>query len=101
MGYLGDFLDLYPRPNTQSTYRYALKVFFREMYPDSDQNEYQLADRYMRDDRDYECDIQTYQQAIHSRPPKTVRSLLAAVKMFLIESDIELPQKFWRRELAN
>jgi len=32
---------------------------------------------------------------MNGKPPKTIRTALAAVKMFLLENDIEIPQKFW------
>jgi len=31
------------------------------------------------------------------RPPKTIRVFLVSAKMFLLESDVELSQRFWRR----
>ncbi|MCK4434976.1 tyrosine-type recombinase/integrase, partial [Candidatus Bathyarchaeota archaeon] len=32
-----------------------------------------------------------------TKPPKSVQTWLAAVKSFLMENDVELPQRFWKR----
>jgi integrase len=97
MGCLKDFLNLCWSPNTQKTYRHALKVFFTTIYPSANQDEDQLADRYMRDTRDCKSDILAFLQYISKNPPKTTRSQISCVKTFLIENDVELPDKFWRR----
>lgn len=47
--------------------------------------------------RNYKEDIQSFFITIKDKPPKSVRLLLSAVRTFLIENDIELPEKFWRR----
>jgi integrase len=57
----------------------------------------QLADKYFTENRDYEADIQRFQQSIAQRAPKTIRTCLAIIKSFLIENDVELSQRFWRR----
>lgn len=51
----------------------------------------------MQDQRDYKRDIQIFQKSPISRPPKTVRTFIAAVKSFFVENDIEFSNKFWRR----
>lgn len=47
--------------------------------------------------RNYEEDIQNFLVAIKDKPPKSIRLMLAAVRTFLIENDVELSPKFWRR----
>jgi len=44
-----------------------------------------------------EEDIKRFFASIKDNPPKSIHTWLAAVKSFLIENDVELPQKFWKR----
>lgn len=39
--------------------------------------------------------------AINAKPPKSVRLMLASVRSFLIENDVEFSQKFWRRLIGK
>ena len=55
-----------------------------------------MAERYFKDNRDYKTDLQDYLAYIKNRPPKTIRLNLSAVRTFLLENDVELPQRFWR-----
>ncbi|MCW4041885.1 MAG: tyrosine-type recombinase/integrase [Candidatus Bathyarchaeota archaeon] len=105
MSKLSAFLNLYTSDSTVKTYKYALYNFFTFIYPDvkdTSQSQRvtvmdQLSDRYITEERDYEADIQGYLKNISPKPPKTVKLYLAAVKNFLIESEVELTQRFWRR----
>ena len=32
-----------------------------------------------------------------ARPPKTIKTIMAAVKEYLLENEVELPQLFWKK----
>ena len=57
----------------------------------------QQAEDYFTPSQDYEDSIKRFLRSIDTLAPKTIRLKLAAVKMFHIENDVELSQKFWRR----
>jgi integrase len=89
------FLDEYPNPNTRNAYRYALRQFFKTVYGAG--NVVDQVERYCTEERDYGGDVKDFLKSLNGRPPKSVTMVLAAVKSFLVEQDVELPQKFWRR----
>lgn len=77
--------------SSKATYRCALKSYFTLLEIDSD--------NYFQSDRNYQKDVETYLIKIseNNRPPKTVRTYLAAVKLFLLENDVDISYKFWRK----
>lgn len=81
------FLEVYSSKSTKVNYRAALTKFFEcvGISPDD----------YFREKRDYEADIKKFFISIKNSAPKTIKLNLSAVKMFLMENNIELPQKFW------
>lgn len=82
---------------TQWTYKSALKRFFQSVYHEEDVVVEEYCDKYFATKRDYEEDIKRFFVSIKGKPPKSVQTWLAAVKSFLMENDVELPQKFWKR----
>jgi len=97
MGRVENFLKLYSSMNTRRAYAWSLTEFFKTVYGENEGRLEEHAERYFSENRDYEQDIQNFLVAINDKPPKTVRLMLTAVKSFLIENDVELPAKFWRR----
>lgn len=53
--------------------------------------------RYLGEKQDFEKDIIAFTVALNGRAPKGIRLRLTAVKMFLMENNIEFPQKFWKK----
>ncbi len=88
------YLETYGSENTVRTYKQALKVFLSNIYGDGELTD--LAKRYFQETRDHKTDIQNFLAKINGRPPKTIRLYISAVRTFLMENDIELPEKFWR-----
>ena len=86
---LEKFLEAYTSKSTISTYRCALNNFFKTLGTSEKQ--------YFKGKRNYEDDITKFFISINDRPPKSVRLMLSAVKIFLSENDIDLSDKFWRR----
>lgn len=91
------FLNEYKSKSTRNSYLSAIRQFFKLIYPDAPDSVYELADHYLKEERKHEDDIKAFVHSLSKRPPKTTRLYLAAVKMFLLENDIELPQIFWHR----
>ena len=88
------YLETYDSENTRRTYKLALKDFLRNIYGDGDL--INLAERYFRNKRDHKTDLQDFLAHINGRPPKTIRVYISVVRTFLMENDVELPEKFWR-----
>jgi len=97
MGRVEEFLKMYRSHNTVKAYRWALTEFFRSVYGEDEGRLEEHAERYFNEKRDVEKDIENFLAAINDKPPKSVRLCLTAVRTFLIENDVELPVKFWRR----
>ena len=90
-----DFLKTYNSKKTISTYKFALRTFFKVIYREGSLEE--LSERYFKEQRDYEKDLQTFLAQIKDKPPKTVNLLLSATRTFLLENKVELSQLFWKR----
>ena len=95
-----DFMRMYASQNTVRSYRLAVKSLLQVVYQQDVTNDAldSIADRYVQEEgRNRQKDVEEFLVAIKDRPPKTVRLFIAAVKTFLLENSIELPQVFWRR----
>ena len=97
MSRVEEFLKMYRSQNTVRAYSWALTEFFKSVYGENEGRLEEHAERYFNEKRDVERDIQNFLAAINDKPPKSVRLCLTAVRTFLIENDVELPAKFWRR----
>lgn len=93
------FLSQYQSEKTKHTYKWALGEYFKSVYGNDNLEE--NSDKYFAEKRDYEEDLKNFLQQINGKPPLTVRLMIAAAKSFLIENDVELPQKFWRAILRK
>jgi integrase len=91
---LKSFLSQYRSKKTVETYRWATVEFLRSVYRNDNHDE--NSNRYFTEKRDYEKDIRNFLSAISSKPPLSIRLMLAVVKSFLIENEVEFSQKFWR-----
>jgi integrase len=89
MSKIDEFLRMYEGKGTFGVYRWAIGEFFKTVDVDSD--------HYFTDHRNYEEDVKNFLQQISSKPPKTVRLMISVVKGFLIENNVELSERFWRR----
>ncbi len=94
-----EFLKTYGSKKTVETYRLGLRAFLSCIYGkevrNGDLDRYALL--YVEGDRDWQDDLDTFLASLQGRPPKTIRVYLAAVKTYLMENQIEIPQVFWRR----
>ena len=90
------FFETFTSESTIRTYRYVLRTFYRCIY-DEKLTLQEYVQRYFSEKRQYAEDIEKFFVSIKDRPPKTVKLMLAGVKTFLMENDIELRQSFWKK----
>lgn len=95
MGRVEKFFKTFSSQSTVSTYKWALQKFLQSIYGPGELD--QQAETYFTGSRNYEDDLRTFFSSIKASPPKTVSLVLAAVRTFLMENDVELPAIFWRR----
>jgi integrase len=95
-----DYLKQYKSRKTVKAYEGSLKNFFEVIYHERNGLE-ELAERYFQDKRNYEQDIQNFLAEIKDKAPMTTRLYLSAVRMFLLENNVELKQLFWRRLIGR
>jgi len=91
-----DFLRQFDSEHTKRNYKSALRDLFQVAYGERNPVE-SLADKYIREERNYQRDVQELLVALKGRAPKTIRTKMSAVKMFLVENDVEFKERFWRR----
>jgi len=91
------YLQQFESKSTVRAYRAALKKYFQTIYNEAEPNLEECAEKYFRENRNYEADVQAFVVALKEAPPKTRRLYLTAVKVFLLENSVELSQLFWRR----
>jgi integrase len=100
LGRIEKFLNMFSSKNTIIAYRWSLKEFFKTIYnieiEDFSKLE-KIADKYFKEKRKYEEDIEKFFIAIKDRPPKTIRLAISSIRTFLIENGVELKEAFWRR----
>jgi len=101
MSRVENFLKMYRSKSTVKTYRWSLNQFFKTIYGENEGTLEQHAERYFTEGRNFEQDIQNFFATINEKPPKSVRLMLASVRSFLIENDVEFSQKFWRRLMSK
>lgn len=89
------FLETYQSKGTVKTYKVAIRKFLLFIYKDGELED--LSERYFKENRNYENDVQDYYCSIKGSPPKTINVLMSVVRTFLIENRKELSQYFWRR----
>lgn len=92
-----EYLKQYQGKSTVAGYKSALKKFFQTIYNVEKPNLEECVERYFNEHRNFEADIQAFNIALKEAPPKTRRHYTTAVKVFLLENGVELPQFFWRR----
>jgi integrase len=98
------YLSQFESKNTIYTYMAAIKKFLETVYGVKVKGREELelhATRYLQERagnlQKIMEDVQGFTAAIKDMPPKTRKTYLAAIKTFLVENNVELPQLFWRR----
>ena len=92
------FLSNYPNHNTKRNLRIAITNFFKSVYGEAERKQLDdIADRYFSEERSHEADVETFLKHLNGQAPLTVKLKISNIKTFLLEYDIELPQKFWNK----
>ena len=98
MNQVKKILSDYPNKNTKRNLKRAILDFFIAVYGEAKRNQLdELAEKYFTEERDHERDVEVFQKYLNGQAPLTVKLKISNVKTFLMENDIELPQKFWRK----
>ena len=63
--------------------------FFESIYGEDEGRLEEHSERYSQEMHNYAEDIQNFLAAIKKRPPKSMRLMLAAVRIFMVENDVE------------
>ena len=89
---IDEFLGLFPKATTRRTYRTALNQFHDIAgVPSTD---------YFNNGRTYEYDVIAYYNNLKARnlaPKSIMTKVKGAVRSYLIENEVELPKRFWKR----
>lgn len=103
-----EFLDLYPKKNTQDVYKAGIYTFLEFFYPEIKRKGRQATkDEVIRfekaikryiDEKNgdleaYLDDLMRFAAYLHSKPPKTAKSYLGAMKEYLGYNNIEFTQR--------
>ncbi len=57
----------------------------------------ELADRYFLESQTHEDNLSKFLVEKKGLAPKSIQMKLSAIRVFLFENDVELPERFWRR----
>jgi integrase len=106
------WLDTFSSNSSKITYRSALKVFFKFIYPgeiealEEKKNKKFIrqpelaifAERYLSENRNYKRDIESFFADLQKdKAPISITNLLGTVRVFLSENGVEMtPLTFWR-----
>jgi len=100
---ISEFIEQYTKTNTRRIYKTAIRAYFAFIYGiERDRKTpletYEaLAERYLLEQRDYSQDVIGFAVSFGNSPPKTAQTYVAAVKEFLIFSEIELREMDLRK----
>jgi len=95
-----EFLGDYDSDQTRRNYRMAILNFFQSVYGKSSYEQLDAqALKYLteRNIDTIEQDLKGFVDSIKGFAPKTVKMKTSALRIFLIENDVELSEKFWRK----
>ena len=91
-------LDNYDNKQTRRNFEVSVTRFFESIYGEgSFANLDETAEKYFSEDREHREDVQKFLRFLNGLAPLTVKLKISNVKTFLLENDVELPQKFWKK----
>jgi len=98
MSKVKNFLENYDNTGTRKNLWNAINKYFQCLYEEANpDNLDEIAEKYFSTQRDYEKDIQTFLKSLNGLAPLTTKLKISNIKAFLIENNIELPEKFWKK----
>ena len=78
--------------------RISITDFFKTIYGEAPREQLdELADKYYNEERNYVADVEAFLLNLNGQAPLTVKLKLSNIKTFLLENDVELTQKFWKK----
>jgi integrase len=98
MSKVKNFLQNYDNTGTRKNLWNGLNKYFQSIYEEATpENLEEMANKYFSENRNYEEDIQNFLKSLNGLAPLTIKLKLSNIKTFLIENDVELPEKFWKK----
>lgn len=95
---LKKFLDNYDTPQTKLNFKVSITQFLESVYGKKNIESLEdIVDQYFKEERDSEDDVNTFLNSLTGLAPLTRKLKISNVKNFLIENDVELSQKFWKK----
>jgi integrase len=96
-----NFLDNYENPQTRRNFEVSIVKFFESVYYEkieiTNSNLDEIAEQYFKENRNHRTDILIFLKSLNGLAPLTIKLKVSNVKTFLIENEVELPQKFWKK----
>jgi len=91
-------LDNYDNPQTRRNFEVAITQFFESVYGEgSFANLEEIAEKYFSEERNHKEALQNFFRSLNGMAPLTLKLKISNAKTFLVENDVELPQKFWKK----
>ena len=87
---LAEWLLEFKKETTQSTYRFALKKFKEELGIED-------LGEYVKSKPDVVADVRKFLAGLDGKPSKTVSTYVGAVKVFLQDQGVKIPDEDWRK----
>ena len=98
MSKVKNFLENYNNTGTKKNLWNAINKYFQSIYEEATiENLDEIAEKYFSENRDYERDLQDFVTSLNGMAPLTVKHKVSSIMTFLLENDVELPQKFWKK----
>jgi len=98
MSKVKNFLENYDNEGTRRNLKVAVHKYFQSLYEEATpENLDAIAEKYFSAERDYESDLQTFLKSLNGSAPLTIKLKLSNIKNFLLENNVELTQKIWRK----
>ncbi|PVX23891.1 MAG: hypothetical protein CW691_09410 [Candidatus Bathyarchaeum sp.] len=98
MNRITKFLDNYNTPQTKRNFEKSILQYFEAIYDETNiENLEQVVEKYFNENRNVGEDIKKFLKSLNGLAPLTIKLKISNIKTFLIENDVELPQKFWKQ----
>ena len=98
MSKVKNFLEAYTNKGTRKNLWNAVNKYLQIIYEEATpENLEEFANKYFNEKRDYEKDLQIFVNSLNGKAPLTIKLKLSNIKSFLLENDVELPEKFWKK----
>jgi len=98
MSKVKNLLENYDNKGTRKNLWNAINKFFQSVYEEAtSENLEEMAEKYFSEKRDYEQDLQSFVKSLNGMAPLTIRLKVSNIKIFLLENDVGLPEKFWKK----